>query len=192
MNVDYYDEHAEQFFQNTYQVNMQPVYARFLAHLPSKAYILDLGCGSGRDTLAFKQLGYQVDAMDLSIELVKRARALTHVDVQQRSFYQLNALNKYDGVWACASLLHCERQRLAEVLHRIYTALKPQGVCYMSFKYGTQDRKQQGRTFTDLNEVQLNEIMQPLKRVIVLQQWISNDQRPDREEQWLNVVWQKQ
>jgi 2-polyprenyl-3-methyl-5-hydroxy-6-metoxy-1,4-benzoquinol methylase len=64
--------------------------------------------------LAFKKKGYQVEAIDYSAELVKKARELT-IEVRQQSFYELNEA-KYDGIWACASLLHCERDRLTEVL----------------------------------------------------------------------------
>ena len=133
---NYYNQHAQAFFENTYQVEMESLYAPFLRYLPEQASILDLGCGSGRDILAFKKKGYQVEAIDYSAELVKKARELTNIEVRQQSFYDLAENNKYDGIWACASLLHCERDRLTEVLGLIFKALKPNGVCYMSFKYG--------------------------------------------------------
>ena len=152
---NYYNQHAQAFFENTYQVEMESLYTPFLIYLPEQALILDLGCGSGRDTLAFKKKGYQVEAIDYSAELVKKARELTNIEVRQQSFYDLAENNKYDGIWACASLLHCERDRLTEVLGLIFKALKPNGVCYMSFKYGDSDREKEGRSFTDLNESKL-------------------------------------
>ena len=126
---NYYNQHAQLFFENTYQVEMESLYAPFLRYLPEQASILDLGCGSGRDILAFKKKGYQVEAIDYSAELVKKARELTNIEVRQQSFYDLAENNKYDGIWACASLLHCERDRLTEVRARIFKALKPNGVC---------------------------------------------------------------
>ena len=188
---NYYNQHAQAFFENTYQVEMESLYTPFLRYLPEQALILDLGCGSGRDTLAFKKKGYQVEAIDYSIELVEKARELTGIEVRQQSFYELNEVAKYDGIWACASLLHCERDRLTEVLARILKALKPNGVCYMSFKYGTADREKGGRAFTDLNEEQAQELLDQLNGVRVLKQWITVDQRPDRQEKWLNVLWKK-
>lgn len=95
-------------------------------------------------------------------------------------------------VWACASLLHCERDQLPDVLQRILTALKPNGVCYMSFKYGSQDREKDGRSFTDLNEQQAHELLQDFDNVLLLQQWITIDKRPDRTEEWLNILFKKQ
>ena len=72
-NLDYYNNNAEQFFEQTYQVDMHSLYQQFLEHVPQGGSILDLGCGSGRDALAFKELGYQVDATDYSTELVEKA-----------------------------------------------------------------------------------------------------------------------
>lgn len=190
--MDYYNINSDVFFQQTYDVDMQSLYQPFLRYLPKDSYILDLGCGSGRDTLAFKNFGHQVEAIDYSEELVAKARQLTGLPVQLGSFYELSAQGKYDGIWACASLLHCERDKLSYVLHRILIALKPNGVCYMSFKYGNADREKDGRSFTDLNEQQAHDLLQGLDDVLLLQQWISIDKRPDRTEEWLNILFKKQ
>ena len=147
--IDYYNSQTNQFIQSTLHVDMETLYQPFLESLPSKAYILDLGCGSGRDTLAFKTKGYQVDALDYSEELVKKAIILTGIKVKYQSFYDLNEVEHYDGIWACASLLHCDRGALPDVLKRIYRALHINGVCYMSFKYGNTDREKDGRKFDD-------------------------------------------
>ena len=188
---NYYNQHAQAFFENTYQVEMESLYAPFLSYLPEQALILDLGCGSGRDTLAFKKIGYQVEAIDYSAELVKKARELTNIEVRQQSFYDLAENNKYDGIWACASLLHCERDRLTEVLGLIFKALKLNGVCYMSFKYGNTDREKEGRSFTDLNEQQAHELIKQIDQALLLQQWITVDKRPERTEEWMNILIRK-
>ena len=188
---NYYNQHAQAFFENTYQVEMESLYAPFLRYLPEQASILDLGCGSGRDILAFKKKGYQVEAIDYSAELVKKARELTNIEVRQQSFYDLAENNKYDGIWACASLLHCERDRLTEVLGLIFKALKLNGVCYMSFKYGNTDREIEGRSFTDLNEQQVHDLLKQIDQALLLQQWITVDKRPERTEEWMNILIRK-
>lgn len=104
--LEYYNLHAKQFYDATVDVAMDEIYAPFLRYLPKQASILDLGCGSGRDTLAFKNMGYQVNAIDYSQELVEKARQLTGINVRYQSFYDLNEQEQYDGIWACASLLH--------------------------------------------------------------------------------------
>ncbi|MEB5929328.1 class I SAM-dependent methyltransferase [Acinetobacter schindleri] len=189
--IDYYNKHAEEFIASTVKVEMESLYAPFLRYLPEQGSILDLGCGSGRDSFAFKNKGYQVEAIDYSAELVKKAKELTGIEVRQQSFYELNESEKYDGIWACASLLHCDRDRLPEVMGRIFKALKPNGVCYMSFKYGNTDREKDGRSFTDLDEAQARELLSQLEGAKVLQQWNTEDKRPDRDEKWLNLLWKK-
>lgn len=190
--IEYYNNHASQFIENTLYVDMESLYQPFCAELSSQACILDLGCGSGRDTLAFKNKGYTVEAMDYSKALVQQATALTGLQVRHASFYDLVESDQYDGVWACASLLHCERDKLLDVLHRIHRALRCTGICYMSFKYGTTDRVKDGRAFTDLDEEQAQALLAQLDGVAVLKQWITLDKRPDRDEKWLNVLWKKE
>ena len=190
-NIDYYDQLAQKFADNTFEINMSNLYQPFLKYLPKHGKILDIGCGSGRDALYFHKLGFTVDAFDYSESLVKLAREKTSLDIQHKSFYDLDAVNEYDGIWACASLLHCERSRLIEVIQKIITALKINGVCYVSFKYGDQDRTKDGRSFTDLNEEQAHELLANFENIQLLKQWITSDNRPDREENWLNMLIQK-
>lgn len=188
---NYYDINASDFFESTFQVNMESIYQPFLRYLPVKASILDLGCGSGRDALAFKNKGYQVTATDYSKELVDKAKSLTGIDVRFESFYELSELNQYDGIWACASLLHCERKRLPKVVEKILKALKVNGICYMSFKYGVGDRYKDGRQFTDLDESQAKNLLKKFDNILLLQQWITIDKRTSHNEDWLNIVFQK-
>lgn len=189
--LDYYDINALGFFESTFKVDMERLYQPFLRYLPDHAYILDLGCGSGRDTLAFKNKGYQVAATDYSKPLVDKASQLTGIEVRFESFYELAELNQYDGVWACASLLHCERKRLPEILEKILKALKVNGICYMSFKYGAEDRYKDGRQFIDMDESQMHNLLKKFDNILLLQQWITIDKRPDHNEDWLNIVFQK-
>ena len=190
--IDYYNKYAEEFTASTFEVDMESLYQPFLAELPEGARILDVGCGSGRDTLAFKKKGYQVDAIDYSEELVKKASRLTGIPIKLKSFYEVDDYEAYDGIWACASLLHCERTRLKEVIGKLLSALKPNGVLYMSFKYSNADREKEGRSFTDLNEQQAHELIKQIDQALLLQQWITIDKRPDRTQEWLNILIKKE
>ena len=132
--IDYYNHHAEAFAHSTFYVEMESLYQPFLALLPEYAHILDLGCGSGRDSLAFKNKGYRVDAIDYSEELVKTATELTGIQVKHQSFYGLDEVAVYDGIWACASLLHVPRQEMNKILVKYRDLLKPDGVYQLELK----------------------------------------------------------
>lgn len=187
----YYNKYATEFVNSTFNVDMERLYQPFLANICDGGVILDLGCGSGRDSLAFKNKGYKIEAIDYSEELVKQARDLTGIAVSYESFYDFEKYNKYDGIWACASLLHCERDKLADVVQRISNALKENGILYMSFKYGDQDRERDGRNFTDLNEQQAEELLHKFEGLDLIRQWTTLDQRPERKEKWLNLLVKK-
>jgi hypothetical protein len=95
----------------------------------------------------------------------------------------------FDGIWACASLLHVPMRELPEVLGRLTLALKPGGVLYLSFKYGHGERHREGRHFTDLDEAGLLTLLGAVPGLLLRERWITADQRPERHgEQWLNAV----
>lgn len=189
--TEYYNLNALRFSKETFSIDMEKLYLEFLQYLPATGNILDIGCGSGRDALFFHKKGYHVTAMDNSQELVQLARQNTHLDIQLASFYDIDEIQKYHGIWACASLLHCERERLPEVLEKITQALKDNGICYLSFKYGSKNREENGRSFTDLNEQQANQLLTQFPNIALLQQWITTDIRPHKKERWLNILVKK-
>lgn len=160
--------------------------------MPAQAYILDFGCGSGRDTKAFLEQGFQVDALDGSAELCKLASQYTGIPVQQMLFQDFRVQKKYHGIWACASLLHLDWQGLILVLRQLAEALKPPGILYMSFKYGIFAGMRNGRYFQDLTEKTFMQVLAEADCFLLREQWISSDVRPERaDERWLNVICEK-
>jgi len=189
--IHHYDENARAFLDGTRDVDMTPLYERFLPRVPAGGAILDAGCGSGRDTLAFRERGYRVTAFDASPELARLAEAHTGQTVHVLRFEDLEWEEAFDGIWACASLLHVPRGQLADAFRRLARALKPGGVLYASFKYGTGDHFRGGRHFTDLDEEELSRIIARIPDLTVLDTWQTPDQRPGREEEsWLNALFQ--
>ena len=132
----FYDQNSEEFTAGTLAADMSQARSRFTAHLPPKGIILDLGCGAGRDAKAFLDAGFRVDAVDGSAELCASASAYTGIPVKQMLFSELDACERYDGIWACASILHLPKAELADVIGKIAKALKTGGVLYTSFKIG--------------------------------------------------------
>lgn len=185
----YYEDQAEAFFTETVAVDMAPLYGRFLAQVPVGGHILDAGCGSGRDVLAFHRLGYRVSAFEASPRLAELASAHCGLAVEVRRFQEIDWEERFDGIWACASLLHVPLVELPAVLRRLARALRSGGVLYASFKYGRGEREQGGRWFTDLDEVGLGALVAAVPGLAVLEAWTTGDRRPGREEErWLNAL----
>ena len=187
--LQYYNDNADAFLTSTFTADMNDAQTRFLKHLPSDAHILDFGCGSGRDAKAFLEQGYKVDASDGSEELCLKAAELTGIPVKQMLFQELDAVDTYDGIWACASILHLPKTELFDVLHKIAVVLKKDGILYTSFKYGTFEGLRGGRYFTDFTEDTLQAFWEGIPSLEIFETWITQDVRPGREEErWINLL----
>ncbi len=108
----------------------------FLDRLTAGGYILELGCGAGRDALHMIARGFTVDATDGASAMVRKARERLGGGVRAMRFDQLRSQAVYDGIWAHASLLHVAQSELPFMLARIRTALKPGGWHWASYKLG--------------------------------------------------------
>ena len=187
--IEYYNSNAEGFYESTVNADMSAQYKLFEKYLGNGAHILDCGCGSGRDSKHFLDNGFEVTAIDGSEELCKKASELTGLEVKQMYFRSLNFDNEFDGVWACASLLHVEKGELPDVLTRITKALRDGGVLYASFKYGGFSGERNGRFFTDLDDESFESLIADIPELVLKEKYISTDVRPGREnERWLNAI----
>ena len=189
----YYNKNAEQYIQDTVNVEFSKTQDYFLDKLQAGSDILDFGCGSGRDTKYFMDRGFKVDAIDGSIELCERASEFTGIEVRNMLFQELNEMEKYDGIWACSSILHLSKEELKKVLRKMIAALKNQGIIYTSFKYSDFEGERNGRHFTDFKEDGFVKFIEDLIGVKIEEQWITGDVRPNKgDERWLNIILRKQ
>lgn len=187
--LQYYNVNAESFAANTVAVDFSQIQQEFLSTLPPGANILDFGCGSGRDTKYFLEQGYKVDAIDGSPMLCKLASTHTGIKVRQMLFQELHAKEKYDGIWACASILHVAKNELPDILQRMHNALKPDGIIYVSFKYGDFEGERSGRHFSDFTEESFGKLVKGIHGLVIEKMWITGDVRDGREEEkWLNII----
>ena len=190
--IDYYNLNAENFIENTQNVDMHLAQDRFLRLLYENASILDFGCGSGRDTRYFLDKGYQVTATDGSAELCRRASAFTGIEVKELLFGELDEIDTYDGIWACSSILHLLKNELLLVIRKMCDALKGTGVIYTSFKYGDFEGVRNGRYFTDFTEDSFRKFIAAIPELTIEDQWITGDVRTGRgDENWLNLILRK-
>ena len=160
--LEYYNKNAKIYCEQTLEGNMQENYDKFLQHLPSYAYILDFGCGSGRDSKYFIEKGYKVKAIDGSIEMCKLASKYINQEVICMNFEELKDINTYDGIWACSSILHVEKENLSGILIKMINALKVNGIIYTSFKIGEGFEIKEGKYYNYLTK---NEMIQILRNL---------------------------
>lgn len=194
MNIttQYYKDNSKEFFDSTVAADVTPLYDRFLKYVPKSGNILDLGCGSGRDTKAFLELGYQVEAIDGSEELCLLASKYTGIEVRCMDFAQIDFRGRYDAIWACASLLHISSEKLPNVLARLREALRDDGIIYMSFKYGDFAGERDGRFFLDMTEERFHEILGETNGLKLIEEWHSEDVRREKKVEWYNSICRKQ
>ena len=136
--LQFYRGNAEAYAGRTFTSRQARLMA-FLAQLPPGASILELGCGAGGDTAEMLARGFEVRATDGSPEMAVVASKHLGRTVETLLFHELDEVEAYDGVWANACLLHVPRTELADVLARIWRALKAEGVFYASYKEGDGD-----------------------------------------------------
>ena len=161
--LNYYNENALEYCEQTKNGNMKEAYNHFLVLLPDNAYILDFGCGSGRDSKYFKEKGYKVRAIDGSEKLCELASKYIGQKVECMRFDELSEELIYDGIWACASLLHVEREKLPDILRKMIKALKEDGVIYASFKLGNQEIIEDGKYYNYLTKEILEDILKQIE-----------------------------
>lgn len=191
--LDYYNLNAERYVQDTRDVDFTDNQERFLERFPEGGYLLDFGCGSGRDTKYFLERGFKVDASDGSEKLCGMASEYTGIAVRHMMFEELDEKEKYDGIWACSSILHLTKDVLKCVMDRMAEALKTDGVIYTCFKYGDFEGERDGRFYTDFTSGSFEEFIEVIPRLYIVDLWTTGDVRPGRgEEKWLNLILQKQ
>ncbi len=190
--IDYYNENAKEYFDTTIKADMNKAYELFLKNIIQGGYILDFGCGSGRDSKYFLDLGYKVDAIDGSSELCKLASNYTGINVKCMDFNDLNEINKYDGVWACSSIIHVDKKELLNVIDKIYLSLKDKGIFYTCFKNGSGEEINNGRYFNYLTKDEFIDLIESTKKFKLLSFYQTNSSTNINEEKlWNNFILEK-
>jgi SAM-dependent methyltransferase len=190
-SIDYYNQNALIYFERTVVIDMSDLYEPFLRCLPKGAHILDAGCGAGRDTKHFTNLGYNVTAIDASQAMVSISSKFTDQKTLLMTFQDLSFVNCFDGIWASASLLHVPRQEMSLVFKRFIAAIKDGGTWYLSFKVGDGERVQKdGRFFNDYNEDTFRNFLSSYKQILDIITINSTITNKDNclPEKWLNIL----
>ena len=190
--IKFYDTQADDYISRTLDLDLSDLYREFLNLLQPGGHILDAGCGPGRDSLYFIQHGFTVTAFDASRAMVDFASQLIGQPVLHLKFSEIEFNNQFDGVWACASLLHVPKSSIDDVIERIIRSLKNKGIFYSSFKYGEDEIFRNGRLFSNYTETTFSELIGKHPKLKIIKMWQTVDVRKDRpNEYWLNAICEK-
>ena len=187
-SLPFYDDNAAAYILSTKDLDLSELYNQFLPHIPAGGLILDAGCGSGRDSRQFAQRGFQVEAIDASPRMVAAAGQYPGVQAKVQRLQDITTANHYDGIWACASLVHFPLEEIPSVLQRLINALKPDGILFASFKHGAGQLVDAHRTFTIVNEESLASICSELSATQTIRTWVTTDLFSNNRVMWLNAL----
>ena len=187
--LSWYRDNAIQYAEETRNSLVLDALWEFLSRMKEGGTILDYGSGSGRDSAYFLDKGFSVDSLDGSAEMKAQAERLFGIKVKLASFLSLEEKDKYDGIWAQASILHLEEHDLRVALTLIERALKRDGVFYSSFRKGEGDGYENGRWYTNMTERRFLSFL-PAK-LYVEKIWESQDVRPGVSRTWLSIICRK-
>lgn len=193
LTILYYENHAEEYAARTQALDLSSLYQKFLSLIPPNGVILDVGCGSGRDLRAFRERGFSAIGIDASRALVEIAQRHSGAICLVRRFEKIDWHSCFDGVWACASLLHAPKSKLVDILQRLRDALKFGGAMYISVREGVGERVlPDGRYFSDYSATEFERIISAAGGLVVLESWTTSDVSPEaRDIRWLNFLLQR-
>lgn len=184
-SIGFYDENSESYSKMTFGADMSDARNRFIAYLRPGSRILDLGCGSGRDSSAFRDMGFDVTPVDGSDGMCRMAERNTGLKVRHLLFSDLDYHGCFDGVWACSSLLHVPSGELPDIMAKVHEAMVPGGSFYLTFKEGDFEGERDGRHYTDMTFDSLSGLVGGCGFRAV-EMWRSK--QPDRDIDWINAI----
>lgn len=185
---EYYEIQAEAFKIRTWDLDLSPIYERFLKYLPEKGTVLDAGCGPGRDVCYFLSKGFDAYGMDRSESMVKLAQKDCPGRITCMSFDQIDYDKEWDGIWANCSLLHVEKKRMKDLFNRLIKSLKQGGVWYFSFKKGDGERMSGDRFYNDYSISEMQLFIKEFSSLDLQEIWVSQDPRTGIHPNILNVI----
>ena len=189
MMCNYYESNAEHYAAETIYADMSEQYQSVLPLLKKGAKILDVGSGSGRDACYIQKHGYQVTALEPSKNLCREIRKVFSGEIECSDIQNYQPAERYDGIWACASLIHLQEEEILCFFEKIELLLKANGIIYISGKNGIPTGKaEDGRYFLEFSEYLVEKILIVNEQLKLEQLWYTGDVSGRRGFRWLNVI----
>lgn len=172
-----------------------PLLVEWLQCLPSKARLLDLGCGGGQDAGDLRQRGYRIVGLDRTRALLSAGRRryrslpLVRADLRDLPFHSMS----FDGLWAAASLMHLPKPDACRILNDLRRFIRPGGVFAATVPHGLKsclvtDGWLPGRYFARWRKEELARAVRRAGWNILELKITTNRERKGR---WLNLLAQK-
>lgn len=216
-NLAFYETHASDYAAKVDTFDMSLFRQRFIDAIENPRgerstsfandiiSILDVGCGTGRDTYEFLKKGYTVTAIDASPAMFRecrrkirearrtpenermgRAAEASEKRSFEATFDEIRFRNEFDGVWAAASFLHAPSQQMEEILQKFVQALKLNGILFMSFKYGHGEHEYEPRFYTYYRRKDIRDLLHRIQSTEEIKVWLSDANGKDLppKKQW--------
>ncbi len=193
ITLDHYNNTALSFWQGTRDHDVSQNYQAFLSRFPDAQQldILDFGCGPGRDLAYFKSLGHRPVGLDGSEVFCRMARKNTGCPVLHQHFLTLTLPHqRYDGIFANASLFHVPSQELPRILQELHAALRPNGILFSSNPRGSAEGWS-GQRYGHFLEFEPTKTYLEAAGFEVLNHYYRPAGLPCAEQPWLAVVSQR-
>ncbi len=188
----FYSKNTDSYISETLDIELTNALDVFTENLQGNATLLDIGCGSGRDTLYFKSQGYHVVATDMVSDMAEAASKKIFQKVLVRSCFNLGFVNEFDGIWASACLLHCPKSEFMSALLSIASALKRGGIAYISLKQGKGEALDSlGRFFSYFTEKELIYFFDEIEELSIFNLWLDESNFRNTKQVWINLLVRK-
>lgn len=186
LTLEYYNKNANAYVQSTKNADMGGSLSKFLSYIPKGGKILDLGCGSGRDSKIFKDRGFQVVAVDGSSELCKKAGKFIGQKVICSTFEKYTPVEQFDGIWANASLLHLNETDMKNVITKLTSWLKFSGCWFIAIKCEDFEGIKNDRFYKSMTKETFITFMKQFKN-LEIDEIITTDDKLGRGNSWINA-----
>lgn len=186
---NYYESNAERYAAETFSTDMSEQYQRFLPLLKNGDKILDVGSGSGRDACYFQKRGYQVTALEPSKNLCREIRKVFSGEIVCSDIQRYQPTERYDGIWACASVIHLQQEEVLQFFLKIDQYLNDNGIVYISGKNGIHTGEaEDGRYFLEFTEQLIEKILTVNEQLELEQLWYTEDVSGRKGFRWINII----